>query len=59
METKNPHCTIQLRNIVYIHNQLVKYGAEHIYVKGWAVKEKYDKKDGSFTEDNSQLNPPS
>jgi len=34
MELNNPVCTIQLRNIVYIHNQLVKYG-EKIFVKGF------------------------
>ena len=26
MELTNPICTVQLRNIVYVHNQLVKYG---------------------------------
>lgn len=26
MELTNPICTIQLRNIVYVHNQLVRYG---------------------------------
>ena len=26
MELANPICTVQLRNIVYVHNQLVKYG---------------------------------
>ena len=26
IELTNPVCTVQLRNIVYIHNQLIKYG---------------------------------
>ena len=35
MEINNPICTIQLRNIVYVHNQLVKYGEKNVYVKGF------------------------
>lgn len=35
MEPVNPICTVQLRNIVYVHNQLVSYGEKHIYVKGF------------------------
>ena len=34
MELNNAVCTIQLRNIVYIHNQLVRYG-DKIFVKGF------------------------
>lgn len=35
MEISNPICTVPLRNIVYVHNQLVKYG-ENIYIQGFA-----------------------
>ena len=35
MEINNPICTVQLRNIVYVHNQLVKYGEHNVYVKGF------------------------
>ena len=34
MELSNPICTVQLRNIVYVHNQLVNYG-DKIYIKGF------------------------
>jgi len=34
MELSNPICTVQLRNIVYVHNQLVKYG-DKIFIKGF------------------------
>lgn len=34
LETKNCISTIQLRNIIYVHNQLVSYG-EKIYIKGF------------------------
>jgi len=34
MEINNPICTVQLRNIVYVHNQLVKYGEKNVYVTG-------------------------
>ena len=35
LEITNPACTVQLRNIVYVHNQLVSYGEKHVYVKGF------------------------
>lgn len=35
MEINNPSCTVQLRNIVYVHNQLVKYGENNVYIKGF------------------------
>jgi hypothetical protein len=35
LEISNQYCTVQLRNIVYIHNQLVKYGENNVYVKGF------------------------
>ena len=64
IELKNPTCTIQLRNIVYIHNQLVKYGADNIFIKGFQSTNLLDK-NGSLA-DTSQLkdnkmeeNPPS
>ena len=34
LEISNQYCTVQLRNVVYIHNQLVSYG-EKIYVRGF------------------------
>ena len=35
MEASNPVIPYQLRSIIYVHNQLVRFGPKHIYLDGF------------------------
>ena len=54
IEPTNPVCTVQLRNIVYVHNQLVRYGQESIYIKGYASDNVLGQ-DASLLEDQTPI----
>ena len=51
MELQNATCTVQLRNIVYIHNQLANNGEKFIFIKGFESHGK--KKDGILDMDDN------
>ena len=55
MEIKNPNLTINLRSIVYIHNQLVRYG-DLIFCKGFSASANILGKDNGLEPNDSAVN---
>jgi hypothetical protein len=55
LEIKNPNLTINLRSIVYIHNQLVRYG-EHIFCNGFQASPNLLGKNNDLEPNDSAMN---